>query len=113
MITLRRMKKNFEFKKVYSEGRYYVEKYLVMYSIKNSSDYNKVGFSVSKKVGKAVIRNRVKRLMKENFRMLESDAKKGFDIIFTARPVSAEADFEAFKKCMESALIRGRILKKQ
>jgi ribonuclease P protein component len=47
MITLQRMKKNSEFKKVYSHGRYYAEKYLVMYSIRNSSDYNKVGYSVS------------------------------------------------------------------
>lgn len=112
MITLHRMKKNYEFKKVYSEGRYYVEKYTVMYAMKNDADYNKVGYSVSKKVGKAVTRNRVKRLMKENYRVLESDLKKGFDIIFTARPASSAAEFADIKKCMESALIRARILKK-
>jgi ribonuclease P protein component len=112
MVTLQRMKKNSEFKKVYSEGRYYVEKYLVLYAIRNSSDYNKVGFSVSKKVGKAGTRNKVKRLMREYYRLLECQVKKGFDIIFTARQGSAEQDFQTFKNCMESALIRARILKK-
>jgi ribonuclease P protein component len=105
------MKKNAEFKKVYSEGRYYVEKYIVMYAIKNSSDYNKVGYSVSKKVGKAVTRNRIKRLMKENYRLLENDTKKGFDIIFTARRGSSEADYENIRANMESVLNRARILK--
>lgn len=112
MVTLLRMKKNAEFKKVYSEGRYYVEKYIVMYAMKNSANFNKVGYSVSKKVGKAVTRNRVKRLMKENYRLFEKDSKKGFDIIFTARPISAEADFESIRKNMHSALFRAHILKK-
>jgi len=53
MVTLQRMKKNYEFKKVYSEGRYYAEKHLTLYSARNSSDYNKVGFSVSKKSRKS------------------------------------------------------------
>ena len=112
MDTLQRMKKNSEFKKVYSEGRYYAEKYIVMYIVRNFSDYNKVGYSVSKKVGNAVKRNRVKRLMRENYKFLECQTKKGYNIIFTARQGSADAEFGDIKRSMESAMIRGRILKK-
>lgn len=112
MVTLLRMKKNAEFKKVYSEGRYYVEKYIVMYAIRNSTGFNKVGYSVSKKVGIAVTRNRVKRLMKENFRIFDQNSKKGYDIIFTARPASAEADYDSIHRNMQSALIRAHILMK-
>ena len=112
MDTLLKMKKNAEFKKVYTEGRYYVEKYVVMYIIKNSFDYNKVGYSVSKKIGKAVQRNLTKRRMREIYRTNADGIKKGFDIVFTARAGSAQAEFSDNQKCMESAMFRARLLKK-
>jgi ribonuclease P protein component len=112
MDALQRMRKNAEFKKVYSQGRYYVEKYVVIYIIKNASDYNKVGYSVSKKIGKAVQRNLVKRRMREIYRLNGDRIKKGFDMVFTARTGSAAAEFSDIRKCMESAMFRARLLKK-
>jgi ribonuclease P protein component len=112
MGTLLKIKKNREFKKIYNEGRYYVEEFLVAYVIKNNAEYNKVGFSVSKKVGKAVTRNRIKRLMKENYRQISDNLKSGHDIVFTARAKGSNVDYHGIQRCMHSALNRARILKK-
>ncbi|MGE5633460.1 MAG: ribonuclease P protein component [Caulobacteraceae bacterium] len=113
MTTLHKLKKNYEFKKVYSEGRYYVEKYIVMYLIKNDSEVNRVGFSVSKKVGNSVTRNRVKRLMKEAYRLFSGKVKLGYDMVFTARAGSAEAEYETIKNNMMSVLNRAKLKKSE
>ena len=64
-----------------------------MYVLKNHLAENRLGLSVSKKIGKAVVRNRVRRLVRESFRLIEGEMKKGYDIIFIARQPSAAAGF--------------------
>lgn len=112
MKVTERIKKNYLFKKVYTNGRYYAEKSLVLYILKNDDDINKVGYSVSKKIGNSVKRNRVKRLMKENFRKLSEDIKTGYFIVFTARVKSSEADYYDIEKEMINAIKRARLFKK-
>lgn len=112
MSTILKIRKNREYKKVYTSGRYYVEAFLVMYIMKNFSEHNKVGFSVSKKVGKAVVRNRIKRIMKENYRLISGDLKKGHDIIFTARAKGSNAKFYDIKNNMFSAVKRAKLLQR-
>lgn len=104
-----RIKKNKEFRRLYSEGRFYAEEFLVLYMIKNGVDYNRLGVSVSKKVGGAVTRNRVKRLFRENYRLLSPKLKKGYDFVITGRVKTKNANNQQVKKCMISAFKRGRL----
>lgn len=113
MTTLQRLKKNYEFNKVYNEGRYYVEKYVVMYIIVNNSASNRVGFSVSKKVGNSVERNRVKRLMKEVYRKFADSIKLGYDMVFTARAGSADADYKMIEGNIRSILKKAKLIKSE
>lgn len=79
------IKKNDEFKNVYKKGRKIVNKYFIFYYFKNNLGYNRIGFTVSKKVGKAVVRNSVKRVLKEIFRLNFSETKKNYDFVIVAR----------------------------
>lgn len=113
MTTLHKLKKNYEFKKVYIEGRYYVEKYVVMYIIKNDFALNRIGFSVSKKVGNSVVRNRIKRRMKEVYRQFADNTKAGYDIVFTARVGSGSADYAMIEKNIKSVLKKAKLQKSE
>lgn len=79
------IKKNRDFVKVYRQGKSYANKYLVMYVLKNNSEKNRYGISVSKKVGNSVVRHRVTRLIRESIRLNLEQFEKGFDIVLIAR----------------------------
>lgn len=95
------LKKNHQFQFVYKNGKSYVNKYLVMYIKENGLERNRIGISVSKKVGNSVIRHRVTRLIRESYRLHESVFNSGLDIVVVARSAAAQADFEK----IESALL--------
>ena len=78
------IKENSDFKRVYYRGKSVVKKRLVVYYRKNKYDYNRLGLTVSPKIGCAVVRNRTRRLIKENYRNLQG-LKEGYDIVIVAR----------------------------
>ena len=79
------LKKNYEFQNVYQNGKSYANKYLVMYRLKNASEENRVGISVSRKVGNSVIRHRITRLIRESMRLNDCMFNSGLDIVIIAR----------------------------
>jgi len=99
-----------EFNMVYKKGKSIVNKHLVLYYVKNQSAENQVGFSVSKKVGNAVTRNRVKRLMKEVYRLNETSIKKGYDFVFVARVRTKDASYKEVEKAMLSCFKKSQLL---
>ena len=93
---------------VYDAGKAFADRLVVIKVITNGLDVTRVGFSVTKDIGKAVVRNRVKRLLKENVRML--DIKSGWDIVFIARRNVVSADFHQLLGSVTKLLRRADLL---
>ena len=91
------LKCNGYFLRLYRTGGTVTGRYLVLYYKKNNVGKNRLGITVSKKVGKAVVRNRIRRLIKESYRLHENSIKSGFDIVFVSRVRTANVDFNTVK----------------
>jgi ribonuclease P protein component len=87
----RRLSRSAEFERVYRQGRSVSNRHLVLYSFPNeSTDRPRLGLSVSRKVGGAVDRNHVKRLLREAFVGVEDELESGHDVVVVARPEARE-----------------------
>lgn len=95
------LKKNNDFQHVYNKGKSYANKYLVMYVLENNLNKNRLGISVSKKVGNSVIRHRITRLIRESYRLQEDVFNSSLDIVVIARSSAREVGY----KEIESALL--------
>ena len=102
------LKRNEDFRKIYSTGKSFANKYLIMYVKNNNLDKNRLGISVSKKVGNSVIRHRVTRLIRESYRLSENSFISGLDIVVVARANAKGKDYLE----IESALLHLKKLHK-
>ena len=80
------------FLKVYQRGKKSYHRHFILYCLPNQLPVNRLGFKVGKKVAKAVKRNRVRRLLKESYRLLETEIQVGYDIVIVARPSCLSVD---------------------
>ena len=102
---------NSDFKRLYYRGKSVVKKRLVLYYRKNRYPFTRLGITVSPKIGCAVTRNRVRRLLKENYRILQG-ISQGYDIVLVARTSSAKASFHEIERDLEGALGESGLLKR-
>ena len=95
------LKKNKDFQSVYRNGKSFANKCLVMYIIPNELNKNRLGISVSKKVGNSVVRHHLTRLIRESYRLSEEHFRRGYDIVVIARTSAKDKNYHD----VESALI--------
>ncbi len=101
MVFSESLKKNRDFQSIYKKGKSQANRYLVMYLSENSIGRNRVGISVSKKVGNSVIRHRLTRLVRESYRLHENMFNSGLDIVVIVRITAKNAGYHD----IESALL--------
>ena len=94
------LKKNADFQNVYKCGKSFANRYLVMYVKENDLSTNRIGISVSKKVGNSVIRHRVKRLILESYRLHEDMFNSGLDMVIIARTTAKDKSYTDIKSAV-------------
>lgn len=109
MRSFTSIKSNIDFKKVYNAHNSRANKYLVMYVLENHREYNRLGISVSKRVGNSVVRHRLTRLIREAYRLHEDEFNSGLDIVVVVR-VSANPQKDPEQKPLKCANIESALL---
>ncbi|OLS41365.1 ribonuclease P protein component [Bacillus sp. MRMR6] len=109
-----RIKKNKEFQEAFQKGRSFANRQFVVYVLtkENQEDF-RIGLSVSKKIGNAVMRNQIKRYIRQAVFELSDQLTPGLDYVIIARKPLAEMDFFELKKSLIHVLKVGKVLKKK
>ena len=113
MRKIKTLKKNYEFKNVFLRGKFYKGKQISIYVLKNHKKTNIIGIAVSTKQCGAVLRNRIKRLIRENYRLNKNELKQGYDIVFlwNKKGEAKEANYYIIKEDMINIVKRADLLK--
>lgn len=98
------IKLNRDFRRLYRSGKSEAGGFVVVYMKPNKQGCNRVGFTVSKQLGNAVMRNRTKRLMRESYRLMEDRLNFGYDMIIVARNRAADKTYDQISKDMRFVL---------
>ena len=108
------LKKNNEFQRVYRKGTSQANRYLVMYVLENKDRYmeNRLGISVSKKVGNSVVRHRITRLIRESYRLNETSFRQGVDIVVVARPSAKDRSYQEIESALMHLAGRTKVLRR-
>lgn len=107
------LKQNYEFRRLYARGKNAAASCLVLYCRKNRANRSRLGFTVSKKVGCAVVRNRVRRRLREIYRFHEAELYPGYDLVVVARVKAAFSSYHELEKEFLYLAARLGLLKKE
>ena len=105
MKNTQSLKLNKDFRRVYKSDSF-VGGYTVIYVKRNRYPFNRLGLTAGKTIGKAVVRNRLKRLMRESYRLMEDDIKKGYDFIIVARGRAVGKTLAQIRKDIDYAMTK-------
>ncbi len=111
MLFSESLKKNYQFRTVYKKGKSLANRNLVMYTYKNNLKINRVGISVSKKVGNSVVRSRTTRLIRESYRLIEEKLDNGYDVVIIARNNMKGLTFKETDKSLKHLIKKQNLLK--
>jgi ribonuclease P protein component len=105
------IKKNYEFRRLYAKGKSAVMPTLVVYVRRTKADTNHIGFTVTTRLGHAVTRNRVRRRLREIYRLHEGEIRRGIDLVVVARSRSVTASYRDIERdflraCQKLSLLR-------
>ena len=92
------LKKKKDFQVVYSRGKSYANRFLVLYVFRSHGLQGKVGFAAGKKLGNAVKRNRVKRLLRESYRLHQVEIEEGFSLLLVGRKAALDIKCQDLEK---------------
>ncbi|GEM02136.1 ribonuclease P protein component [Halolactibacillus halophilus] len=107
-----RLKSNDDFQQVFKRGTSFANRQLVLYYLpKQDQTHFRMGLSVSKKVGNAVVRNRIKRYLRQAFHELDAEIKQAHDFVIIARVPTKDLDFYEIKKSLTHVLFKSKLLK--
>ncbi len=101
-----RLRRPQDFRKVYGNGRVLKSKMFVLHWVPNNEGHTRVGFSVSRKLGKAVVRNRVKRRLRELIRVRREVIPNGIDVVISARTTAKDASFQSLGSVLDDLFVR-------
>ena len=107
------LKKNSDFRRLYAKGKSSVNRYLAVYCRRNGRGVNRLGYTVSAKLGGAVVRNRVRRRLREIVRLSAPEMKTGWDIVVVARARAAAAPYAELERSYRDACARLGLMREE
>jgi ribonuclease P protein component len=111
LLKKRILKKNKHFQAVYRHGKSFANRYMVLYVLKSRCEEGRVGFAAGKRLGNAVVRNRVKRLLREAYRLNRNNIAVGFDLIIVGRQAVIDKGYTSvedsfIKLCRQAGIVK-------